>query len=197
MKKYTVFPDKKIRDAGPVARTFLGLGIEDFQEACRYVHELPYGYNANRDDLMILFKENKGSCTTKHAVIATLAAELGLRIEKHIGIYAMTEALVTGTQHILDRYHLPYLPMVHCFLVYQDDRVDLSEGNRNGKNGPIDHFLYTTAVAANISAKDEYLLYRKALKENILIRPELKDVSLKTVLKAREDGLALLKANIT
>ena len=196
MKKYTVFPDKTISDAGPVARTFLGLGIKDFHSACRHVHELPYGYNANRDDLMILFKENKGSCTTKHAVIATLAAELGLKIKKHIGIYAMTEALVTGTRHILDRYHLPYLPMVHCFLVFQDDRVDLSEGNQNGKNGPIDHFLYATAVAANISAKDEYLLYRKALKEKILPRQELHGASLKTVLKAREEGLALLKANI-
>jgi hypothetical protein len=196
MKKHTVFPDKKVRDAGPVARTFLGLGIEDFQEACRYVLELPYGYNSNRDDLMTLFKENKGSCTTKHAVTATLAAELNMGIEKHIGIYAMTEVLVTGAQEILNAYDLPYIPMVHCFLVYQDLCVDLSEGNRNGKNGPIDNFLYTAAVAANISGKDEYLLYRKALKEKIMTRPELKGVNMKTVLKAREDGLALLKANI-
>jgi hypothetical protein len=112
-------------------------------------------------------------------------------------IYAMTEEIVTGTQKILDTYDLPYVPMVHCFLVYQDDRVDLSEGNRNGKNGPIDSFLYTTAVEANISGKAEYLLYRRVLKEKILIRPELKDASLKTVLKAREDGLALLRENIS
>ena len=58
------------------------------------------------------------------------------------------------------------------------------------------HFLYKTAVAANISAKNEYLLYRKALKENIMTCPELKGVNMKTVLKAREDGLVLLKANI-
>jgi hypothetical protein len=196
MKKYTIFPNPLIETAGSISNQFLNMGIKNFHSACRHVHALPYGYNSNRDDLMILFKENKGSCTTKHAVIATLAAELGLKIKKHIGIYAMTEALVSGTRHILDRYHLPYLPMVHCFLVFQNDRVDLSEGNQNGKNGPIDHFLYTAEVAANISGKDEYLLYRKALKKNILIRPELKDVNLKTVLKAREDGLVLLKTNI-
>ena len=196
MDKHTVFPDKPIMDAGPMARTFINLDIKGFLEACRYVHDLPYGYNSDRDDLMILFKEQMGSCTTKHAVIASLAAELQLPIEKSIGIYAMTEELVTGTQHILEKYEVPYVPMVHCFLVYQGYRVDLSEGNRNGKNGPIDDFLHTEKVAANIPGKDEYLLYRRALKEHILPREELHGTDLKTVLKAREEGLSLLKSKI-
>ena len=145
---------------------------------------------------MILFKEKMGSCKTKHAVIATLAAELQLPIEKSIGIYAMTEELVTGTDRILKKYNLPYIPMVHCFLVYENYRVDLSEGNRNGKNGPIDHFLYTEKVEANISGKDEYLLYRKALKGRIMSRKEMQGIALKAALKAREEGLSLLKLNI-
>jgi hypothetical protein len=196
MQPCTVFPDKPILDNGPMAQPFLKMGINDFQHACRYVHELPYGYNSDREDPMILFKQKMGSCTTKHAVIATLAAELGIAIDKYIGIYAMTEALVTGTKPILDRYNLPYLPMVHCFLVFEDQRVDLSEGNQNGKNGPIDDFLYMGRVTANISSKDEYLLYRKALNAHILPRPEFDGITIKTVLKAREEGLTLLRANI-
>lgn len=196
METYTVFPDKAIRNAGPIAGTFLTLGIGTLWEACRYVHGLPYGYNSDRDDLMILFKEHMGSCTTKHAVIATLAAELGIAIQKSIGIYAMTEALVTGTEKILETYHLPYLPMVHCFLVCGTHRVDLSEGNRNGKNGPVDDFLHTERVSPNISAKDEYRLYRTALTQDLIRRPELRGVEVKTILKAREEGLALLRANI-
>jgi len=196
MEPYTVFPDKTIVDAGPVSRTFLDLGITGFHRACRYVHELPYGYNFDRDDLMILFRENMGSCTTKHAVIATLAAEMGLVIEKSVGIYAMTEELVTGTNRILEKYRLPYVPMVHCFLVHENHRVDLSEGNQNGKNGPIDQFLHSEKVEANISAKDEYLLYRKALKDHVLPRRELAGADMKTILKAREEGLLLLKENI-
>ena len=31
-----------------------------------------------------------GSCTTKHAVIATLGEKLNLSVAKNIGIYAMT-----------------------------------------------------------------------------------------------------------
>ena len=42
---------KAITGAGPVSKAFMDLGIRSFQEACRYVHGLPYGYNSNRDEL--------------------------------------------------------------------------------------------------------------------------------------------------
>ena len=196
MDKFTVFPNATIKAAGPVSNKFLNLGINGFIDACRYVYDLPYGYNSDRDDLMILFKQEMGSCTTKHAVVATLAAESGLPIEKAIGIYAMTEEIVSGAGKILDTFGLPYLPMLHCFLVYGDHRVDLTEGNDNGKKRSIEDFLYTKKVIPNIPAKDEYLLYRKALSDFILIKNELKGIDLKKILKAREEGLALLKANI-
>jgi hypothetical protein len=196
MNSFNVFPDKEITDIGPISKMFLSLDAGRFIMACRYVHELPYGYNSDRDDLMILFKEKMGTCTTKHAVIASLAAELGLPITRGVGIYAMTEAIVTGTNKILAEYSLPYVPMIHCFLEYEDYRVDLTEGNRNGKNRPIDDFLYTDRVAATISAKDEYMIYRKALSKVILKRPELEGVDINRILHAREEGLKLLKANI-
>ncbi len=196
MDHYRNFPDAAIDGAGVVASEFLKLGITGFTEACRYVQEMPYGYNSNRDDLLILFKEGKGSCTTKHAVIATLAEELSLPIRKSIGIYAMIEDLVTGTQPILENHRLPYIPMVHCFLVNENYRVDLTEGNFNGKNKPMDRFLYTREVAANISAKDEYLLYRNALKDHILSRKELNGVDIKLVLQAREEGIKLLRSKV-
>ena len=108
----------------------------------------------------------------------------------------MTEDLVTGTASIIQRYVLPYVPMVHCFLSDGSHRVDLTQGNANGKNGPIDDFLHTETAEANISAKDEYLRYRSALKDRIMNREELRAVQIKTVLQAREDGPALLKSNI-
>ena len=196
MDSYTVLPDAEISGPGVISSEFLRLGITGFNDACRHVHQLPYGYNSDRDDLLILFNEGRGSCTTKHAVIATLAEELSLPIVKNIGIYRMIEDLVTGTSEIMDRFKLPYVPMVHCFLVYQNYWVDLTEGNNNGKNRPIDEFIYTEAVIPNISGKDEYLLYRKALKERILLREELKDIDIKRILQAREEGIKLLKSKV-
>lgn len=194
MESYTLFPNKKTTRTETISNIFLDLEIATFQKACRFVHELPYGYNSNRDDPLILSKEKMGSSTTKHAVIATLAEELDLPITKHIGIFAMDEAIVTGSKQILDTYHLPYLPMVHCFLVYQDQHVDLTEGNHNGKNRPIDQFLWTEKVAANISVKDEYHRYRLGLAEAVLIRNDFKGIAIKAILKARKQGLILLRS---
>ncbi len=196
MDRYSVFPDETIAPSGLVSDQFLSLGIDTFLKACHHVHELPYGYNSARNNLMILFKEKMGTCTTKHAVIATLAAELNLPIEKNIGIYAMTEAIVTGTDKILETYDLPYVPMVHCFLAYDDYRVDLTDGNANGKNRPIDAFLHSEKVIPSISAKEEYLKYRKALKNLILRRTELNGIEIKQVLHARAKGIELLRTHV-
>jgi hypothetical protein len=196
MDNFNVFPDKRIAVEAPVSNAFIELGITSLEGACRYVHKLPYGYNSNSDDLMILFKEKKGTCTTKHAVIGTLARELALPVHKNVGIYAMTEEIVSGTDTLLVEFELPYIPMLHCFLVYENFRVDLTEGNRNGKNRSIEAFLHVQQVSPNISEKDEYLLYRKALKDVVLNRPELSGADLKHILRSREAGLKLLKANL-
>ncbi|MHB8835818.1 MAG: hypothetical protein ACYC9Y_08925 [Candidatus Methylomirabilia bacterium] len=196
MENHCVLPDSPIFGAGLLSRAFADLGLSSFLQACRWAHELPYGYNSDRDDPLILFTERKGTCTTKHAAIATLAQELALPVEKHLGIYAMTEAIVAGTDSILGSFGLPYLPMLHCFLVSGEHRVDLTEGNRNGKRCSIEEFLRSERVRPAITAREEYLLYRTVLIELIGSRDELRGIDLHTVLRAREEGLNLLKANL-
>ena len=196
MDHYTVFPDSKIFSAGLISGHFLSLGIDRVHSACGYVHQLPYGYNTDRDDIMILFKENMGSCTTKHSVIATLAEELGLPIFKSIGIYAMTGDIVAGAGEISEKFGLPYIPMLHCFLEYDQYRIDLTQGNHNGKKRAIENFLFTRQVAPNISGNEEYLLYRQVLKDLISERQELHSFKMVEILKAREEGIKLLKFNL-
>ena len=196
MDPIDVFPDARITGTGPVSQAFLSRGLTTFSEACRHVHQMPYGYNTTREEPLILFKENCGTCTTKHMAVALLAHEMGLPIDKHIGIYAMNESLVTGAEGIADEHGLPYIPVVHCFLSDDTFRVDLTEGNHNGKNGPIDTFLFTAKVAPDISDREEYRLYREALQSTILKRDELAGTDLKTILKAREAAIAQLKINM-
>jgi hypothetical protein len=161
------------------------------------VDQLPYGYNSTADDILRLFKEGYGSCTTKHAVIATLAGELNSSIYKIVGIYAMNEEIVTGANRILEKYYLPYLPMNHCFLIYESYRVDLTEDNKNGKNRSIEEFLFTEKVIPNISEKDEYILYKTALKNHILNRKEMEGIMMIDVLRARADGIVLLHSKVS
>ncbi len=195
MDSYDKLPDAEIKPLGIMSRKFLELGIESFKEACKYVHDKDYGYNTDYNDKMIFFKEDMGTCTTKHAVIAGLAEELGIPLFKYVGVYKLTEKISTGTSEILKKYNLPYIPMIHCFLVYKQFRFDLTEGNCNGKNTNLDEFIHFEKVDPFISRKEEYILYKKVLKTKVLPSKEMDGKSEKQLLKARGESILLLKEN--
>ncbi len=69
MDPIDAFPDAPITDSGPISQAFRARGLTTFTAACRHVHQMPYGYNTTREDPLILFRENRGSCTTKHMAV--------------------------------------------------------------------------------------------------------------------------------
>jgi len=192
MDSYDKLPDAELIPVGELSKKFLDLGIKTLKDACNYVHNVDYGYNTNYEDKMILFKEKRGSCTSKHAVIAGLAQELKLPLYKHVCVYKFTEEITTGVNEILNKYNIPYVPMTHCFLVYDKFKFDLTEGNYNGEKKPIDEYIHSEKVHPFISRKDEYLLFKKVLKEKILPSKEMEGITEKTLLKARAKGINLL-----
>ncbi|MHA2283232.1 MAG: hypothetical protein ACXAC5_20515 [Promethearchaeota archaeon] len=195
MDSYDKLPDTEIKSVGEISRKFLELGINTFKQACEYVNTTVYGYNSNYNDKFIFFKEKKGTCTSKHAVISGLAEELNIPLYKYVGIYKLTEEISSGTNEILKKYEIPYIPMVHCFLVYKDFRFDLTEANCNGKNTTIDELIFEEKVDPFITRKDEYLLFKRVLKNYILPSIEMEGVKERVLLKAREESILLLKKN--
>ncbi len=193
MDSYDNLPDAEIKPLGIISKKFLELGIKSFKEACLYIHNAEYGYNADYEDKMVFFKEGKGTCTSKHATIAKLAEELNIPLYKRVGVYKFGEDVTIGANEILQKYNVPYAPMVHCFLEYKDFRFDLTEGNKNGKKKPINDLIHSEKVSPFISRKDEYLLMKQIIKDYILPSKEMEGVSEKTLLKAREESIVLLK----
>ena len=196
MDSYDKLPDAEIKSGGELSRKFLELGIKSFKQACEYVNKTEYGYNSDYDDKLIFFKEKKGTCTSKHAVIAGLAEELNIPLYKHVGVYKFTEENSTGANEILKKYNIPYIPMIHCFLVYRNLRFDLTEGNSNGKNTPINELIFEEEVDPFISGKDEYLLFKRVLKKQILPSKEMEGVKERILLKARSNSIRLLTQNM-
>ncbi|MFW9829738.1 MAG: hypothetical protein ACFFEY_19345 [Candidatus Thorarchaeota archaeon] len=196
MDSYSNLPEVEIVPNGEISKKFLNLGIKSFRAACEYVHGKEYGYNTDYEDKMIFFKENKGTCTTKHATIAGLAEELNIPLYKHVGVYKFTEVISRGANKILRKYGVPYIPMVHCFLVYKDFRFDLTEGNCNGKDTTIEEFIYEQKVDPFISRKEEYLLLKKVIKEELLTSKKMEGIKERILLKAREEAIILLKENL-
>ncbi len=199
MDSYDKLPDAEIKPVGEISRKFLELGINSFKQACEYVHGIEYGYNSNYDDKLIFFKEKKGTCTSKHAVIAGLAEELNIPLYKHVCVYKFTEKISTGANKILKKYKIPYVPMVHCFLAFiafRNLQFDLTEGNCNGKNTTINECIYNEKVNPFISGKDEYLLFKRVLKEKILPTKEMEGITERSLLKARSESIRLLTKNM-
>ncbi|MCK4370847.1 MAG: hypothetical protein KAW03_07250, partial [Candidatus Lokiarchaeota archaeon] len=75
-------------------------------------------------------------------------------------------------------------------------RFDLTEGNCNGKNTTIEEFIHEEKVNPFISRKDEYLLFKKILKEKVLPLKEMEGIAERSILKARQESIILLKENI-
>ena len=69
----------------------------------------------------------------------------------------------------------------------------MTEGNNNGKKKSIEDFIFTQFVDPFISQKDEYLLFKKVLKEQILPSEEMQGKTERGLLKAREETISTVK----
>jgi hypothetical protein len=123
-------PDFLLGAGGPVGREFVALGISSYREATRHVRSLPYGRNSDRSDWRLVLSEARGTCSTKHALLADLANENGRHVALVLGIYEMDELNTPGVGTVLKRHGIPRVPEAHCYLAHEGARVDLTGEGR-------------------------------------------------------------------
>ena len=145
MKPLDYLPNFPLKPGGEITDRFLALGVTDFHGAARYVRRLPYGRNADRANFRLVLEENRGTCSTKHALLAQLAKEQVVNIGLAIGIYEMTERNTPGVGPVLAKYGLPSIPEAHCYLTYQGTRLDVTRSNV-APSEPIKRFLYEETI---------------------------------------------------
>ena len=116
----------RIADRGEISREFLAKGLTDMASAVAYIRRLPYGRNTDRGDFRRVLREGKGTCSTKHALLARLAQEQGIPLELTLGIYEMNERNTPGIGRVLARYGLDAVPEAHCYLKYGNCRLDVT-----------------------------------------------------------------------
>lgn len=119
-------PDFPLSEHEPLAQGFLALGLRSFVDAARYVWQLPYGRNSDRADFRLVLPEGRGTCSTKHALLAALARAHGQPVKLTLGIYDMHERNTPGVGAVLEREGLSGIPEAHCYLVVKQRRVDLT-----------------------------------------------------------------------
>lgn len=112
-------------DKGPVANAFVRLGISHFGAAAQYIKELPYGRNADKTNLLTVFSDRKGTCSTKHALLRQLAIEHSQdNIRLMLGLFRMNAINTPAIAATLSRYGLDYIPEAHNYLLLDDGILD-------------------------------------------------------------------------
>jgi hypothetical protein len=119
-------PEQELVLASDVSAAFRARGCHTFRDAARLVWTLPYGRNADRADYRLVLVEGRGTCSTKHALLAALAVEQKIAIELRLGIYEMTDANTPGVGRVLDGAGLPAIPEAHCWLRHLGVDFDLA-----------------------------------------------------------------------
>ncbi|WP_299116028.1 hypothetical protein [uncultured Winogradskyella sp.] len=116
--------------------------IDNWLKLTSYIKGLPYGRNQNRKDLALVWKEQKGTCSSKHAFLKHVADLNKLPdIELILGMYKMNNTNTPKIGNVLSEYQLDYIPEAHCYLKINGERLD-----------------YTSPTSDYNSVKDDILL---------------------------------------
>ncbi len=122
-------PDAPLDPSRPLGAAFAAFGATTFHDAARLVHALPYGRSTG--GWRSVLADGRGTCSSKHALLAALADEVSLPVTLVVGLYDMDGRNTPGVGATLARAGFASLPEAHTFLVAGDARVDLTWPDRS------------------------------------------------------------------
>lgn len=114
------------RSTGPVSAAFQRKRVDSFAEALEWTHQLRYARNSRRGDYMLIFSEERGTCSTKHAALATLCRENGVEVQLQVAICKLDVELDSSVTGFLDALGAEFFPEAHCYLRYASNDIDVS-----------------------------------------------------------------------
>ncbi|MBK9670751.1 MAG: hypothetical protein IPO70_00535 [Bacteroidetes bacterium] len=129
MKKTThVDPDFEVKAKGKISEAFLKNGILTYRQATKFIQNLPYGRNSNKNDLASLFTDNCGTCSTKHAILKQLADENNFTdIILICGLFRMSSQNTPEISSTLNKHGLVFIPEAHNYLKYKNQILDFTK----------------------------------------------------------------------
>jgi hypothetical protein len=177
---------------GSVTTAFLDLAKADLRAAAQYVCGLPYGRNSYPDDPLIVIAEQRGTCSTKHALLRRLAIEQGFDLALCLGIYEMTERNTPGVGPVLQQHGLMCLPEAHCYLRSENKRIDVTRPASQGQSEPILHFLHEEEIDPKQITSYKTAVHRRFLEKWIVNKGGMGGLALEEVWNIREECILRL-----
>lgn len=124
----TVLPGFKISSKGHISDACLSGGLATFHEVVDFIHQLPYGRNADKTNLASVLAEGCGTCGTKHTLLRQLAKEQGQEaIRLTTGLFRMNGRNTPAVAKRLVQHGLDFIPEAHCYLKFEGKRFDFTK----------------------------------------------------------------------
>lgn len=119
----------------PIGKSFHELDIHSFSDAMKYVKNLSYGRNSNREDFALVLNEKKGTCSSKHALLKSLAYENNHpEIQLMLGIFKMNGINTPKVKETLEKFGIEYIPEAHNYLKINSVIYDCTTENSSEIN---------------------------------------------------------------
>jgi len=192
LDSWTALPDTALAAVGSLHEPFARAGCATFRAAARHVHGIPYGRNSDRSDWRLVLEEARGTCSTKHALLAALAREQRVPVALVIGIFDMSEANTPGVGGVLSAHALASLPEAHCYLTWQGRRVDVTRAGPVPEV-PISRFHAEWEIDPSQIGEHKVRLHQRYLAQWLTRHPEM-SLSLDGLWRIREECIAALAA---
>lgn len=101
--------------------------ITSWNQLTAFIRNLPYGRNANRSDLSLVLSEEKGTCSSKHALLKQIADLNNIPdIKLILGMYRMNQQNTPKIGTALSEHSIDFIPEAHCYLKIKGERIDFT-----------------------------------------------------------------------
>lgn len=103
------------------------LSIFDFYSFLIFIENMPYGRIQDKCNPLSVVIERKGTCSTKHILIAHLLSNYSMKDwELKAGIFYINVEDFTYLSSILNSNQLQKIPEAHCYLTYKNEVFDFT-----------------------------------------------------------------------
>ncbi len=181
-----------IKNQGIISNRFLDLGLNDFNSAAKYIQLLPYQRNSAKENVLCVFNDLGGTCSTKHSLLKNLAIENDfLELKLMLGIFMMNSKNTSKISPVLKKYGLTEMPEAHNYLKYKNEIFDFTRKNSSPENFINDLVEEIEIQPSQITdLKIEY--HRNFLKNYLIENPSI-PYDLEELWKIREECILALQ----
>lgn len=178
-----------------LTQTLTEKGIFTWESLTHFIKMLPYGRNSNRNDLTLVLKENRGTCSSKHAFLKKIADLNNIpNVKLILGIYKMNNSNTPKIGNALEETDLDYIPEAHCYLKIDGFNKDFTLPNAQFERIAND-ILFEEEIMPHQVAKYKVSFHKEYIKKWIVDN----DISLEfdTVWNLREQCIQNLSKKIS